>query len=106
MNTTLVVWGGWGLIGGKQQLNKEALIAFCNIKIAGFKLWKPWRPTTTTTTNYVYAQLAGWQTKISFHYFNERLCGEGASTTVQQQSASRCLHNVNKFNLKVKNTHK
>lgn len=72
---------------GRKQLNKATLIAFCNIKIVGFKLCRATAKTNSSSNKNHNTYTPSWLTdEISFHYFNERL-GQARKAQRPQQSA-------------------
>lgn len=78
-----------------KQLNKATLIAFCNIKIVGFKLC---RATAKTNNNNINRNdnhntyTPSWlPDEISFHYFNERL-GQAYEA---EEATTKCLMQMN-----------
>lgn len=76
-----------------KQLNKATLIAFCNIKIVGFKLCRATAKTNNSSRNdnhntYTPSCLPD---EISFHYFNERL-GQAYNA---EEATTKCLMQMN-----------
>lgn len=64
---------GWEKEEERKQLNKATLIAFCNIKIVGFKLCRATAKTNSSNENHNTYTPSWLPDEISFHYFNERL---------------------------------
>lgn len=78
-----------------RQLNKATLIAFCNIKIVGFKLCRATAKTNNNNSrsndNHNTYTPSWLPDEISFHYFNERL-GQAYEA---EEATTKCLMQMN-----------
>lgn len=84
---------GRGEARAGKQLNKATLIAFCNIKIVGFKLCRATAKTNNSSSNDNHnTYTPSWlPDEISFHYFNERL-GQAYNA---EEATTKCLMQMN-----------